>query len=171
MTIRKFTKCLPRILVAVIISALGCSKAESPRKDPRPKILLRASLGDIVIELFADRAPVTTSNFIRYVDENRYKSASFYRAVTLNNQSNSDVKIQIIQGGIGPTANNKQLPPITHEATERTGILHVDGTISMARREPNTAASEFFVCVGDQPELNFGGKRNKDIQGFAAFGE
>ena len=63
------------------------------------------------------------------------------------------------------------LPPIPHETTQQTGLRHADGTLSMARNEPGTASSEFFICVGDQPELDFGGKRNPDGAGFAAFGK
>ncbi|MCJ7679342.1 MAG: peptidylprolyl isomerase, partial [Candidatus Aminicenantes bacterium] len=61
-------------------------------------------------------------------------------------------------------------PPIGHETTETTGVKHEDGVISMARSEPGTASSEFFICINAQPELDFGGKRNPDGQGFAAFG-
>ena len=64
-----------------------------------------------------------------------------------------------------------ELPPIYHEATNKTGLNHEDGTLSMARLEPVTASSEIFICINDQPELNFGGKRNPDRQGFAAFGK
>ena len=64
-----------------------------------------------------------------------------------------------------------ELPPIEHEITEKTGIIHENGTISMARLEPGTASSEFFICINDQPELDFGGRRNPDGQGFAAFGK
>jgi peptidyl-prolyl cis-trans isomerase A (cyclophilin A) len=64
-----------------------------------------------------------------------------------------------------------ELPPIHHETTNKTGIKHEDGTLSMARLEPGTASSEIFICINDQPELNFGGKRNPDGQGFAAFGK
>ncbi|MGZ5499056.1 MAG: peptidylprolyl isomerase, partial [Candidatus Aminicenantales bacterium] len=64
----------------------------------------------------------------------------------------------------------KEFPPIAHETTARTGLRHVDGAISMARDKPGTAASSFFICINAQPELDFGGRRNPDGQGFAAFG-
>jgi peptidyl-prolyl cis-trans isomerase A (cyclophilin A) len=76
--------------------------------------------------------------------------------------------ISVIQGGIGDAA--APFPPIEHETTKRTGLKHVDGTISMARGAVGTAASEFFICIGDQPALDFGAMRNADGQGFAAFG-
>ena len=89
----------------------------------------------------------------------------------MDNQPNNEIKIEVIQGGIRFSQDRKSLPPIEHEITEKTGILHKDGVISMARSEPGTASSEFFICVGDQPELDYGGKRNPDGQGFAAFGK
>jgi peptidyl-prolyl cis-trans isomerase A (cyclophilin A) len=133
--------------------------------------MLSTELGDIIIEVYTHKAPITARNFLRYVDENRFKEANFYRVVTMNNQPNNDIKIEVIQGGIGFIESDVRLPPIIHETTDRTGIRHTDGVISMARAEPGTASSEFFICIGDQPELDFGGKRNPDGQGFAAFGQ
>jgi peptidyl-prolyl cis-trans isomerase A (cyclophilin A) len=104
------------------------------------------------------------------VDENRIEGATFYRVVRLDNQPNNDVKIEVIQGALSSGRSAKRLKSIQHETTDKTGILHKDGAISMARDKPGTASSEFFICVGDQPELDFGGKRNSDGQGFAAFG-
>jgi peptidyl-prolyl cis-trans isomerase A (cyclophilin A) len=79
-------------------------------------------------------------------------------------------QIEVIQGGID-TDSSKRLPPIPHETNDKSGIKHVDGTISMARGQPGSAGSEFFIVVGSQPSLDFGGKRNPDGQGFAAFGK
>ena len=135
-----------------------------------PIVLMKTELGDIKIEIYEKQAPVTATNFLKYVDENRFEGAHFYRVVTMGNQPNNNVKIEVIQGGLGFGENELELPPIEHETTDKTGILHKSGAISMARLEPGTASSEFFICVGDQPELDFGGKRNPDGQGFAAFG-
>lgn len=135
-----------------------------------PRVLMSTELGDIVIEVYVDKAPITATNFLRYVDENRFKIASFYRVVRLDNQPDNDIKIEVIQGGIGFFESDLRLPAISHETTVKTGIVHKDGVISMARREPGTASSEFFICIGDQPELDFDGRRNPDGQGFAAFG-
>jgi peptidyl-prolyl cis-trans isomerase A (cyclophilin A) len=135
-----------------------------------PKILMKTELGDILIEVYPDKAPVTVANFLRYVDEGRFEGALFFRAVTMDNQPNMEIKIEIIQGGLSRAANARPLPPIEHETTDETGILHKDGTISMARLMPGSASSDFFICVGDQPSLDFGGMRNRDGQGFAAFG-
>lgn len=136
-----------------------------------PRVSMDTNLGTIVVELYPDKAPVTVANFLRYVDENRFSTARFYRVVTPGNQPDNDVKIEVIQGGLGFEADLKRLPEIEHETTEKTGILHEAGTISMARAKPGSASSEFFICVTDQPELDFGGKRNPDGEGFAAFGK
>jgi peptidyl-prolyl cis-trans isomerase A (cyclophilin A) len=89
----------------------------------------------------------------------------------MDNQPNDAIKIEVIQGGLGYRPSELRLPAIAHETTEKTGILHKNGVISMARSNPGTASSEFFICVNDQPDLDFGGKRNPDGQGFAAFGK
>lgn len=136
-----------------------------------PKVTLRTESGNIIVEIFADRAPVTANNFLRYVDECRFTGAVFYRVVRMDNQPNNKIKIEVIQGGLFDDELSKGLPPIEHETTEITGILHKDGIISMARSTPGTASSEFFICIGDQPELDYNGKRNPDGQGFAAFGK
>ncbi len=136
-----------------------------------PKVLMKTELGDMVIEIYLDKAPITATNFLKYVDENRWEGAHFYRVVTMENQPNNEIKIEVIQGGLGYIQSELRLPAIEHETTEKTGVLHKDGVISMARSGPGTASSEFFICVNDQPELDFGGKRNPDGQGFAAFGQ
>ena len=135
-----------------------------------PRILIKTELGDILIEVYPDKVPVTVANFLRYVDEGRFEGALFFRVVTMDNQPVMDIKIEVIQGGLSRTANARALPLIEHETTDKTGVLHKDGAISMARLMPGSASSDFFICVGDQPSLDFGGMRNRDGQGFAAFG-
>lgn len=88
-----------------------------------------------------------------------------------DNQPNNSIKIEVIQAGINPARAKEQAPPVPLERTSITGLKHVDGTISMARLGPDTATSDFFICIGDQPALDFGGMRNPDGQGFAAFGQ
>ena len=132
--------------------------------------------GTIEIVLDPVRAPVTVANFMRYVDAGQYNGGVFHRTVTMDNQPNNDVKIEVIQGAVNPDYRDDSYPPnsgfdpIPLERTSATGLRHVDGAISMARMGPDTATSGFFFCIGDQPELDFGGKRNPDGQGFAAFG-
>ena len=133
------------------------------------RCLIQTSLGNISVELYPEKAPVTVANFLRYVDAHLYDSSSFFRAVTMANQPNNAVKIEVVQGG--NVDSLKQFPPIAMETTKQTGLHHLDGTISMARSTPASATCSFFICINDQPSLDFGGKRNPDGQGFAAFGK
>ena len=130
---------------------------------------IETSLGNIVIELYPDKAPLTVSNFLKYVDNDLYDNSSFFRVCTAQNEVDRKIKIEVIQGG--NVDETKSYPPIKIETTKQTGIKHLNGTISMARSEPDTATSQFFICIKDQPELDFRGKRNPDGQGFAAFGK
>jgi len=133
-----------------------------------PKVTIKTVLGDITVEIESAKAPITAANFLKYVDAGNYNGSVFHRTVTLANQKPEEVKIEVIQGGY--FESEESLPPIPLERTSLTSIRHTDGAISMARSGPDTATSSFFICIGSQPELDFGGKRNKDGQGFAAFG-
>jgi peptidyl-prolyl cis-trans isomerase A (cyclophilin A) len=137
-----------------------------------PQIRLTTELGVIEAELHADQAPATVANFLKYVDAGRYTGGVFHRTVKLNpdNQPHNAVKIEVIQGGVNPAFAEKDWPALALERTRDTGLKHLDGTLSMARAGPDTATSDFFICLGPQPELDFGGRRNPDGQGFAAFG-
>jgi peptidyl-prolyl cis-trans isomerase A (cyclophilin A) len=150
------------ILLVFLLNACGT---------PYPRILMETEMGEITLEVYPDKAQVTASNFLTYIDENRFEGAVFYRIVRSNNQPGDSIRIAVIQGGLYEDDHPAMLPPITHETTDQTGILHKDGVISMARWHPGTATSEFFICIGDQPELDYHGKRNPDEQGFAAFGK
>jgi peptidyl-prolyl cis-trans isomerase A (cyclophilin A) len=131
--------------------------------------VVRTSLGDIGIELYPRNAPITVANFLRYVDAHLYDSSSFFRAVTLQNQPDKKIKIEVIQGG--NVDSTRVFAAIPLETTTLTRLRHKDGTVSMARGGPNTATSSFFICINDQPSLDLGGLRNADGQGFAAFGK
>lgn len=133
-------------------------------------VRLETTLGAIDVEVDAAHAPGTAANFLRYVDGGLYDGGFFHRTVRHDNQPQNAVKIEVIQGGVDPAREGEELPPIPLERTSVTGLHHLDGTISMARAAPDTATGDFFVCVGDQPELDHGGRRNPDGQGFAAFG-
>lgn len=132
-------------------------------------VQIETNIGKILVEMYYKKAPITASNFLRYVDESLYNGTSFFRTVNMENQPNDKVKIEVIQGGQIP--KDKEYESIKLERTKDTGLKHVDGTISMGRIEPDSAKSSFFLCIGDQPELDYGGKRNPDSQGFAAFGK
>ena len=135
--------------------------------------LIQTELGDIEVEVDAKNAPDSAANFLRYVDAGHYDGGLFHRTVKLSpdNQPNNTVKIEVVQAGVNPDKSKSGFPAIKLERTNATGLLHKNGVISMARSGPDTATSDFFICIGDQPELDFGGKRNADGQGFAAFGK
>ena len=134
------------------------------------RVLLETPHGNIELAIDQERAPLTAANFLRYVDEGFYDGGRFHRTVTPDNQPDNAIRIEVIQGGVNPERRDECDPPILLERTSITGLAHRDGTVSMARFSPDSAVSDIFICIGDQPELDFGGQRNPDGQGFAAFG-
>jgi peptidyl-prolyl cis-trans isomerase A (cyclophilin A) len=140
----------------------------APAKPVRVRV--QTELGDIVVEVDQAKAPVTAANFLKYVDAGHYNGGVFHRTVKMDNQPESTVKIEVIQAGVNPDLAKQGFPPLALERTSVTGILHRDGVVSMARGTPDSATSGWFVCINDQPSLDFGGKRNPDGQGFGAFG-
>ena len=136
-----------------------------------PRVRIETELGSFEVELDATRAPITVSNFLKYVDAGLYGGGSFFRTVTLSNQPNDAVKIQVVQMEANTARRRDYLPAIPLERTRDTGLHHHDGTLSMARNGPDTARDSWSICIGDQPEMDFGGRRNPDGQGFAAFGQ
>jgi peptidyl-prolyl cis-trans isomerase A (cyclophilin A) len=152
-----------RLLPAfLMLSAAVCAQTATVR--------METSAGTILIEVNAGSAPVTAANFLNYVEQGFYDGGEFHRTVTPANQPQNKIKIEVVQAGVNPAFKNETFPPIPLERTSKTGLKHLDGTISMARDGADTATSDFFICIGAQPELDFGGKRNPDGQGFAAFG-
>ena len=133
-------------------------------------VTMKTQLGDIVLEVELAKAPITAANFLRYVDASRYDGGGFHRSVRLDNQPGKSALIEVVQASVKPELSASDFAPIALERTSTTGLRHLDGTLSMARDGADTATSDFFVCIGDQPSLDFGGKRNPDGQGFAAFG-
>ncbi len=170
-------KTLPSACLAVLLAVSSTALAAAPKKAARPekpqpvRVVFQTDKGEFELELDAARAPTTVRNFLAYVDAGLYAGGVFHRTVKPDNQPNNPVKIEVIQGGINPTREAELLPPIPLERTSVTGLKHVDGAVSMARDTPDTAQGDFFICIGAQPELDFGGKRNPDGQGFAAFGK
>ncbi len=136
--------------------------AIAPAPPPLPRVALVTSAGTIVIALETVRAPLTSANFLRYVDQKRLDGTSFYRAVTFP----SVPGFGLIQGGLRGDPK-RSLKPVAHEATSQTGILHTDGTISMARAAPGTATADFFVTAGAITSLD---AQPGGDPGFAAFG-
>ena len=137
----------------------------------KPRVSIQTALGDIEVELDPTHAPITTSNFVRYVHEGFYSDGSFFRTVRGDNQPTNTIRIAVIQAQANPAREKDAFPPIPLERTRDTGLKHLDGSLSMARDGPDSATHHFLICVGDQPELDFGGRRNPDGQGFAVFGK
>lgn len=152
------------ILIAILVSFIACNSQNTI-------VVISTDLGDIELEIYEDKAPITANHFLQNIDNGVFKNACFYRVVRMDNQPGNDIKIEVIQGGLYHDSIVDNLPTIKHETTKETGILHTNGVISMARLEPGSASTEFFICIGDQPELDFEGNRNLDGQGFAAFGK
>ena len=138
--------------------------------DPAVRVSVETGLGVIVLEIDAARAPKTVANFLRYVDGGHYDGGTFHRTVTMDNQPQSAVKIEVIQAGVSADTAKAGFEPIALEPTSVTGLRHTDGVVSMGRLPGGNATSIWFICINDQPSLDFGGARNTDGQGFAAFG-
>ena len=156
------------------LAAIACVQPRGFAATPATTVRTRVvtELGTFDIEVDTAVAPTTVANYLAHVDRRLLDKASVYRVVTLVNQPpDTRVRIEVVQWGLDlPDDTAPLLPAIAHEATRETGLRHLDGTVSMARSQPGTATSEFFICIGDQPSLDFGGGRNPDGQGFAAFG-
>ena len=158
---------LTRSLQWVLLGLVALASPAAAQQLPR--VIIQTELGDIEVDIDSIHAPITAANFLRYVDLGFYRVGRFHRTVRADNQPTSKVKIAVVQAGLD-SLRVKDFPPIPLERTKVTGVKHTDGAISMARDGPNTATSDFFICIGDQPSLDYGGKRNPDGQGFAAFG-
>lgn len=161
---------LPGCVVFAFLSSLALAESAPAAKSAHVHVVLETSRGEIELELDPVHAPATTANFLRYVAAGLYDGGVFHRTVKPDNQPDKNIRIEVIQAGIDPTKAKLDGKPLALERTRDTGLKHIDGAISMARDGPDTATSDFFICIGAQPELDFGGKRNLDGQGFAAFG-
>jgi peptidyl-prolyl cis-trans isomerase A (cyclophilin A) len=158
------------LLLGVLVILISCHAA--PHNPDAPRVIIQTQAGDIELELYPKKAPRTVAAFLSYVDSGLYKNGNFYRILNEENQATGTDPSELIQGGIWRTNHAKavSLPGVPHETTQQTHILHTDGVISLARQAPGTATTEFFICVGDQPGFDYGGKNNPDGQGYAAFG-
>ncbi len=153
---------------ARVFAATGLLSAVVAHAASTARVELDTDLGPIIVEVDLAHAPISASDFLRYVDAGLFNGGAFNRVVRADNDQ-GPVRIDVIQGGL--TQPERALPAVAHESTRQSGIRHTDGVISLARRGLGTArAAKFFICVGDQPALDYGGARNADGQGFAAFG-
>ncbi len=168
---------LLRLVVALITlgSTPAALRGETPAGTtasaiPSVVVRLETDLGPIDLAIDVAHAPRSAANFLRYVDAGHYDGGRFHRTVRPDTETRREVPIQVVQAGAALSREAEAFPPVALERTRDTGLKHLDGTLSMARAEPDTATSDFFLCIGDQPSLDFGGARNPDGQGFAAFG-
>lgn len=159
-----------RVAVVLIGALAGQALAAQGPASSRPVVVFETEKGSIEIEVDAQHAPLTAANFLRYVDGGFYDGGTVNRAVRPDNTVRHDVEIQVIQIQIDRNRRREEFPPIALERTSATGLKHVDGAVSMARNGPDTATASFSIVIGDQPEMDFGGRRNADGQGFAVFG-
>jgi peptidyl-prolyl cis-trans isomerase A (cyclophilin A) len=155
---------------ATVIAAASAAASQAPERRQSTVVVFETEKGTIEMEVDGARAPVTAANFLRYVDAGFYDGGTVNRAVRPDNTIRHDVPIQVIQFQIAASREREAFAPIPLERTSVTGLRHVDGTLSMARLGPDTATGSFSVAIGDQPEMDFGGRRHADGQGFAAFG-
>lgn len=156
------------LLLVILVVAFGCHTPHYTK----PTVKIETYYGDIIIELYPEKAPKTVNAFLSFVDSGYYKNSSFYRVLKEEDQPSSAFRSELIQGGIYKS-NPKlllQQQGVPLETTKETGLKHLDGTISLARTTPNSGSTEFFICVGDQPAYDYGGGANEDGQGYAAFG-
>lgn len=155
---------------ASVAALLMLVPVAAPAQSGQVAIVINTELGEIRAVLDSAKAPITVTNFLRYIDAGLFSNGAFHRTVTPDNQPRDSVKIEVIQGRARRTSPDSGFAPILLERTSVTGLRHGDGVLSMARSGPNSATSAFFITIGAQPALDEGGHRNLDGQGFAVFG-
>ena len=161
------------LMVVCFMSLAGVMSFMRPAAPGEVGVRIETAVGAIDIVVDTAHAPITSANFLKYVDAKLYDGGRFYRVTRPDNYTPAPPNrpmMEIIQGGIDPAKRSQVLPPIPLERTSVTGLKHVAGTVSMARSGVDSATTEFFILLDDQPSLDFGGKRFDDEQGAAAFG-
>jgi peptidyl-prolyl cis-trans isomerase A (cyclophilin A) len=156
----------PAVALGILTLCLSCAHLSA---EP-VLVVFETELGNITVEVDVVHAPITGTNFLKYVDGKFYDGGMINRAVRPDNTVRHDVEVQVIQFQSDPARESDLFPPIPMERTSVTGLRHVNGVLSMARMGPDTAQDSFSIIIGNQPEMDFGGRRNPDGQGFAVFG-
>jgi len=154
---------LKRLFFLILLALAGPAMAQPAHVAPTApvRVTLQTGAGVIVLELDPAHAPITTANFLHYVDARRLDGTEFYRAMHMGAGG-------LVQGGVRDP--RRLFPPVTHEPTSQTGLSHIDGAISMARLAPGSAQMDFFIMVGPQPGFDAGPNAGGDLLGYAAFG-
>ena len=156
---------LPRRGLIAAAGLLAAAPGLALAASRKPRVVIKTERGAIVVELEAQKAPLTSANFLRYVDARSYDGGTFFRAARTPGQPRDDTIVG------APDAKVRPFPPIRHESTAKTGLRHLNGTLSLGRFAPGTATSNFFICVGDQPYLDAHPGAPGDNLGYAAFGK
>jgi peptidyl-prolyl cis-trans isomerase A (cyclophilin A) len=170
------TWCRALVLVAACAGLAVSGSSQQPAGVPSrdlPRVRFETALGSFTLVVEPERAPITVANFLKYVDGGFYENGRVHRATRSDNyvvNLPNRPLLEVIQAGIDPEKKAKGFPPIPLERTSVTGLKHVVGVVSMARGTADSATSDFFILLNDQPSLDFGGKRFDDEQGAAAFG-
>jgi peptidyl-prolyl cis-trans isomerase A (cyclophilin A) len=160
-----FAALFPALLLALLLAAPSLAQQAEAPTPAVVKVRLDTSEGPILLALEKERAPLTTANFLKYVDQKKLDGTGFYRALTFPGRPD----LGLIQGG-AKSDPKRMLPPIPHEPTSKTGLTHNDGAISMARGAPGTAQADFFIIIGGLPGLDANPAQAGDNQGYAVFG-
>lgn len=155
-----------RLALSLALLALSAAPLSAQGRPKPVRVALETSEGRIVVELATKQAPITTDNFLRYVDQKRFDGTNFYRAARTPRTKG----LGFIQGGARKNDYRRILPAIAHEPTNKTGLHHLDGTISMARTAPGTAMGDFFITSGAAPGMDAHPGAKGDNAGYAAFG-
>lgn len=149
-------------LLACLFASPAAAQTAAPASAPNPRVAIETSAGRFVVEVYADKAPISAKNFLRYVDAKRLDGITFYRTVKVAD------RFGFVQFGV-QNAPAKMFPAIKHEPTSQTGIKHLDGTLSLPRLAPGSARGEFTIMVGDQPSFDADPTKPGDNLGYAAF--
>lgn len=153
---------MPSLILSLFALLLAVPAAAQTAPAENPRVAIDTSAGRFVVELFADKAPVSAKNFLRYVDAKRLDGVTFYRTVKVED------RFGFVQFGV-QNDRKKVFPPIKHEPTTETGVKHLDGTLSLPRLKPGTAQGEFTISIGDQPSFDANPEASGDNLGYAAF--
>ena len=153
---------LALILAALLSIAPASAQTSAPPADPADvRVTMLTEQGPVVIAVHSGKAPVTAANFLKYVDQKRLDGTAFYRGVGAADYG-------FVQGG-AQNDPKRILPPIAHEPTTQTGLVHDEGALSMARYAPGSATGDFFVVLGRMPSMDAHPDASGDNQGFAVF--